>query len=111
MAQPHARPGVPFSVAALAGGEGGGRTTALIKGRQVEVVHLVLPAGKRLREHSAPGEVTVYVLAGEVDFGVPGAVHRLRAGDFIHLDAGEPHSLLAISDFSALVTIALGAPG
>ncbi|MBL8288716.1 MAG: cupin domain-containing protein [Rubrivivax sp.] len=110
MAQPHARPGEPFSVTALAAGGGGERTTALIKGRQVEVVRLVLAAGKRLREHRAPGEVTVYVLAGEVDFGVPGTVHRMRAGDFIHLEAGEPHSLHARSDFSALVTIALGAP-
>lgn len=111
MAQPHARPGEPFSVAALAGRSGGERTTALIKGHQLEVVRLVLPAGKSLREHSAPGEVTVYVLAGEVDFGVSDAEHRMGAGDFIHLAAGQPHWLRAVSDMSALVTIALGDPG
>lgn len=38
---------------------GSSRTTAILKADQLEVVHIVLGAGKQLREHSAPGEITV----------------------------------------------------
>lgn len=107
MAQPHTRSGEPVSVAPLGDAIGSARTTAILKGRELEIVRLVLHAGQRLREHSAPGEVTVHVIEGELDFGVPGAVHRMRAGDFIHLAPGEPHWLQAQRDSSALVTIAL----
>lgn len=110
MAQRHARSGESVRLAPLGEQIGDARTTAVIKGRQLEVVRLVLQAGKSLREHSAPGEITVFVLEGEVDFGLPGATHRLGAGDFIHLAPGEPHWLRAVSDMSALVTICLAAP-
>lgn len=83
------------------------RTTALIKGAQLEVVRIVLPAGKGLREHSAPGEITVQCIEGECEFTIEGAVHLLRAGDWLHLGARAPHALLARSDTSLLVTLCL----
>ena len=111
MAQPHAKSGEPVRLGPLGERIGQERTTAILKGRQLEVVRLVLPAGKRLREHAAPGEITVLVLEGEMDFGLPGVVHRLGPADFIHLAPGEPHWLQAVRDTSALVTICLAAPG
>ena len=110
MAQPHARSGQVVSVLPLGDALSGARTTALLKAEQLEVVRIVLHAGKGLREHKAPGEITVQCLEGEVEFRTPDALHLLRAGDFIHLRCGEPHSLQARTDASVLVTICLVAP-
>jgi quercetin dioxygenase-like cupin family protein len=107
MAQPHARSGQVVSVASLGTALAAARTTALIKAAQLEVVRLVLPAGRVLREHRVAGEITVQCLEGEVEFVLPGATHRLVAGDWLHLAAREPHALRALSDASLLVTICL----
>jgi quercetin dioxygenase-like cupin family protein len=107
VAQPHAHSGQVVSVLPLGDRLDGARTMALLKAEQLEVVRIVLHAGKTLREHSAPGEITVQCLEGEVEFGTTDAVHLLRAGDFIHLRRGEPHSLAARSDASLLLTICL----
>jgi quercetin dioxygenase-like cupin family protein len=107
MAQPHAHSGQVVSVLPLGDRLGGARTMALLKAEQLEVVRIVLPAGKSLREHSAPGEITVQCLEGAVEFGTTDAVHLLHAGDFIHLRRGQPHSLAARSDASLLLTICL----
>jgi len=49
----------------------------------------------------------VQCLEGRIEFTLPGAVHVMEAGDFIHLRGGEPHALRAVQDASALVTICL----
>jgi len=87
------------------------RTTALIKGRQLELVRIVLAAGKSLRWHSAPGEITVLCLEGEIELSTPGVAHRLAPGQLVHLGAGVEHALRALADASALVTICLQRPG
>ena len=86
------------------------RTTAILKADQLEIVRLVLLAGQGLREHEAPGEVTVLCIEGEVEFDTPGATQVLAAGDLIHLRRREPHALRARSDASLLVTICLEPP-
>jgi quercetin dioxygenase-like cupin family protein len=105
MAQPHAQSGQVVSVRPLGEQLRDARTTALLKAEQLEIVRIVLHAGKALREHSAPGEITVQCLEGEVDFSTPDATHRLQPGDFVHLRRDEPHSLSARSDASLLLTI------
>lgn len=107
MAQPHVQSGQVASVLALGERLRGTRTTALLKAEQLEIVRLVLPAGSSLPEHQAPGEITVQCLEGRIEFTLPGAVHVMEAGDFIHLRGGEPHALRAVQDASALVTICL----
>lgn len=83
------------------------RTTALIKAEQLEVVRIVLPTGKSLREHSVPGEITVQCLEGRVQFHTTEAVLVLERGDFIHLLPHTPHALHALDDASLLLTIRL----
>ena len=41
---------------------------------------IVLLAGSELREHSAPGEITVQCLEGVIEFETPGRVQKLQAG-------------------------------
>lgn len=107
MAQPHLPTGQVTRIRPLGAALPEARTTALLKAEQLEVVRVVLAAGTTMREHSAPGEITLLGIEGEIELRLPTATHRLGAGDFILLAAGEPHALHALSDASVLVTICL----
>ena len=110
MSQPHAAPAQVVQIAPLGAQLATSVTTALYKAEQLEVVRLVLPAGKALNEHTAPGEITLYCLEGLVWFQCGGAPQAMRAGDFVHLAAGAPHSLQAEEDASLLLTMCLAKP-
>lgn len=110
MAQTHAQSGEVVSVLPLGERLDGSRTTAILKAEQLEVVRIVLASGQRLREHSAPGEITVQCIEGRIEFRTPGARHVLEAGDFIHLRRDEPHSLEALAPSSALLTLCIVKP-
>lgn len=47
---------------------------------------------------------------GVIDIRVQGSDRRLAAGQLIHLGAGEPHAVRAVTNASALLTICLVAP-
>lgn len=108
MAQKHLEPGTKMNLAPLGVALGDARTTAVVKGRQLEVVRIVLLAGKRMKEHKVSGEMTVHCLEGRVEFQAQQTLYVLEAGDFIHLAGGTPHALHALMDSSALVTISIG---
>jgi quercetin dioxygenase-like cupin family protein len=107
MAQAHTGSGQLVSVVPLGDRLRANKTTAILKAEQLEIVRIVLLEGKGLVEHAAPGEIGVQCIEGCIDFTVAGTVQRMRAGDLIHLRAGEPHALMAVEDSSALLTIRL----
>ncbi len=106
MAIQHAKSGevvaLPLGVA-LATSE----TAALVKTNQIEVLRLVIPAGKEISTHKAPGPITVQCLEGRISFTAHGTPQELDAGEFLYLETGEPHALTGIEDSSVLVTIVL----
>ncbi|MFX1675362.1 cupin domain-containing protein [Paraburkholderia sp. A2WS-5] len=110
MALAHAKPGEVFDVRALGGALKDAKSTTLIRAAQLEVIRLVLPAGKRLPEHSVPGEITVLCVEGVVRFFVRGEPRAIQAGQMLLLGAGEPHALEALDDASVIVTIHLAHP-
>jgi quercetin dioxygenase-like cupin family protein len=110
MAQRHAKSGQVVSVRPLGDSLSGCQTTAVLKAEQLEIVRVVLTAGKTLREHRAPGEITIQCIEGRIALRTPDANQVLEAGDFIHLARGEPHALEAIVDASALVTLCIAKP-
>jgi len=105
MAIPHALPNEPVDVRPFGDGLAEQVTRSLFKSEQLEAVRLVMPAGKVIAEHSAPGEITVHCLEGRVAFTAEGATHELGAGELLYLKARQPHSLKAIEDASVLVTL------
>jgi len=105
MAIPRAQPGDVIDVRPLADNLATSRTQVLIKTPQFEVIRMVLPAGKILSEHKAPGEIIVQCLEGDITFTTMGSPKNLLAGDMLYLAAGEPHSLEAVEDSSFLLTI------
>lgn len=83
----------------------GAESTVLLKSDEVELIRLVVPAGKAVPPHRASGEITVQCLEGHIAFNHDGCEIELRAGDLLHLCPKEMHSLRGIADSSALVTL------
>jgi quercetin dioxygenase-like cupin family protein len=83
------------------------KTTTLLKTKGLEVLRLVLPNGKEIPPHKAPGAITVQCLDGRVVFSCHGKSAELLPGDLLYLDASEPHALAARTDSILLVTLVL----
>lgn len=107
MAIPHAQPGeiiqLPLGPVLTSS-----KTTPLVKTADLELIRLVLPAGKEIPTHKAAGEITVQCLEGRVAFTAGGQTQELTAGQLLYLSAGEPHSVKSLEDSSLLVTLLLG---
>jgi len=107
MAIPHAQSGQVISVRPLGPALTGERTTALFKTEDLEVMRLVLTAGKSLPPHRVAGEITIQCIEGRIDVSLDGTSRILDAGDLIYLARDVVHGVVAIEDASVLVTIAL----
>ena len=107
MAQPHAASGQLVHLEPLGERLSTSATTALLKAEQLEIVRIVLLRGQALRQHLVPGEITLQCIEGVVELTAGGEPRRMRAGDFVHLGARQPHALVAVEDASLLLTICL----
>jgi quercetin dioxygenase-like cupin family protein len=107
MAIEHALPGQAIDVRPFEGDLSTQRTIALFKSADLEVMRLVLLAGKSLPPHKVPGEITVHCIEGSLNVTAEGAGHVLRAGQLLYLSANVVHGVTALEDASALVTVAL----
>lgn len=107
MAIPHAASGQLIDVQPLAGKLSEGRTVALFKSEELEVMRLIIPAGKSVPSHQVKGEITVQCLEGEVAFTTSGQTQLMKAGQLLWLAGGVPHGLTAVQDASLLVTLHL----
>ena len=110
MAVPHARSGEVINVQPLGSALSTTGTRTLVKTETLEIVRLVVPAGKVHKEHRVPGEITVQCLEGKCAFTAAGSTRELEAGHLLYLAGGEPHSLRAVEDCSLLLTILLVQP-
>ena len=107
MAIPHAKPGEVVDVRPLGAALASAQTGTLVRAEQVEVIRLVVPAGKEIKEHQAKGEIVVQCLEGRVAFTAFGKTQDLEAGKLLYLPTGEPHSVKGIEDASLLLTVLL----
>ncbi|QDT09633.1 cupin domain-containing protein [Stieleria marina] len=76
----------------------------LIKTEPMNVMRLVLTAGKAIPEHKAAKDITVQCVAGKVEFTTMGETHTMTPGTMLFLPPEELHSLNAIEDSIMVVT-------
>ena len=107
MAIPHAKPGEIVNVRPLGTSLASAQTHTLVRADQVEVIRLVVPAGKEIEEHKAKGEIVVQCLEGKVAFTAFGKTLNLETGKLLYLPTGQPHSVKGIENASLLLTILL----
>ena len=107
MAIPHAQPGEVVDVQPLGPALADAMTRTLFKTKSVEVVRIVMQAGKEIHEHRAPGEIVVQCLEGRIAFTALGKTRELGAGQLLYLAAGEAHSVRCTDNASLLLTILL----
>lgn len=107
MAISHAQPGEVISLTGDSSVPGMTGTKALIKTPRMEVIRLVLPRGKTIPRHQAPGEIIVQGLTGRVRFTTMKTTIEVENGQLFYLSAAEPHEVTALEDCSFLLTILL----
>lgn len=107
MAIPHAQPAEAVDVRPLGNRLPTAQTTTLIKTESLEVIRLVLPAGKEFAPHRVAGEITLQCLEGEIALHAGDSLCVLAAGQLVYLRGSMEHSLRANVDSSLLLTILL----
>lgn len=107
MAIPHAKPGEIVDVRPLGSALASAQTHTLVRAEQLEVIRLLVPAGKQVEEHKAKGEIIVQCLEGRVAFTAFGKTQNLETGRLLYLPKGEPHTVKGIENASLLLTILL----
>ncbi|WP_373651699.1 cupin domain-containing protein [Schlesneria sp. DSM 10557] len=105
MAIPHAQPGEVINVQPLGKELAASQTRTLFKSDNIEIIRLVMAAGKVLAEHKAPRDITVQCLEGVIAFTAMGKVQQLSAGQMLCVAAGEPHSVECLEPASFLLTL------
>lgn len=107
MAIPHAKPAEVIDVCPLGAELNNAQTVTLLKTDTLEVVRIVLLAGKEIKRHAVPGEITVQCLEGKVIFYAGDSECELTKGKLIYLEGSSDHGLRAINNSSLLLTILL----
>lgn len=107
MSIPHVNPGEVIEVRPLGAALPATKTSTLFKTENVEVVRLVMVAGKELAEHQAPGEIIIQCLEGKIALTAHGKTQELSAGQLIYLGVRQSHSVKCLESASFLLTILL----
>lgn len=106
MAIPHAAPGMPVDLRRHDESLSESQTTALVKNDAFEAIRMVIPAGHEVCDnHSVEGPITVQCLEGHIAFTADGDKHSMRAGQWLFLPGGVPHTISGVEDSLVLVTI------
>jgi quercetin dioxygenase-like cupin family protein len=86
--------------------EAGKRSLILHKSDQLRVILQRMTAGAELREHSAPGEITLQGLSGRFTVSVGNSTYTLTDDSLIMLEEGIRHTVVCDEDGAFLLTIA-----
>lgn len=105
MALRHASQGAPIDVRPLDKALSNSPSVTLMRSDHLEMVRLVLPVGKRIREHRAPGEIIMQCREDAIRFGMEPGTKLMRGGDMLILAGDEPHWLKAEENASLFVML------
>lgn len=101
----HAGSGDVVSVRPLGDALPNAVSTAIVRTPRLELIRTVLHAGRRVPEHHIDGELTLQCIEGELIVHAHGRDITLAPGQMLFLDSGVPHSIEAVTDSSALLTL------
>ena len=105
MATHHASPGEIVDLATWAQDVPNEKTKVIAKTDEMELVRIVLLAGKEFADHKVSGACVIHCITGEIECPAMGATNALTSGQLLYLMPGEPHSVKAIVDSVVLLTI------
>jgi quercetin dioxygenase-like cupin family protein len=106
MAIPHASAGMPVDLTHSGEALSEARSNALVKTEAFEAIRLVIPKGHEVcRNHRVDGPITIYCLDGRIDFTAEGDTHSVRAGQWLFLPGGIPHTITGVEDSLILLTV------
>ncbi|MEP6622646.1 MAG: AraC family ligand binding domain-containing protein [bacterium] len=88
----------------------GHRQIALMHHGPVRLVLFAFHPGGCIKEHSAPGWVTIHALHGTLQVRTQDAVHRLTDGMLLSLAPGAPHDVEAMDEADMLLGVYPEAP-
>jgi quercetin dioxygenase-like cupin family protein len=84
----------------------GRRAETLVKDERLRVVLVTMRRGAELREHSAPGPITIHALRGRFAVVVAGEEQELAPGSVVAIAASARHAVRALEEGAFLLTIA-----
>lgn len=93
-------------LAQIAPHESGKRSHILIKSDELRVILIRMTVGGDLREHSAPGQITLHALSGRFSVTVGSEEYVLVPDALLAIDRGVRHSVAREKDGAFLLTIA-----
>lgn len=80
--------------------------TTVLKSQNLRVVVLAFAAGHVLKEHSAPSELLMQALDGELIVRAADSETVLTPGGLLRLDPGLRHEVEAVTDARLMLTLA-----
>jgi quercetin dioxygenase-like cupin family protein len=89
----------------------GHRQIGLLHREHLRVVLFAFDRGGWLREHRAPGLVTIHVLSGRLRVATASSAHDLTAGQVLVLERDVPHDVEATEQSDMLLTVHLDGEG
>lgn len=110
MSLPHAASGDLIKLAPLGDQLENAVSTAFLKTDHLELMRLVLQAGKSMPEHWVEGEVTLQCLEGLFELEAHGKRQAVSPGQMVYLAARVPHALHARENSAVLMTVLLNQP-
>jgi quercetin dioxygenase-like cupin family protein len=105
MATHHAAPGEIVDLGTWAQDVPNEKTKVIVKTNEMELVRLVLPAGKEFANHKVLGPCVIHCITGEIECAAMGGTQVLTSGQLLYLMPDEPHSVRAVVDSVVLLTI------
>lgn len=83
----------------------GHRQVALVRRGPVTLLLFQFALDGHLKEHRTDGEVTIHVLAGQLEVTVDGAAVPVAAGELLSLAPGLSHAVRALAPSEMLLTV------
>jgi quercetin dioxygenase-like cupin family protein len=105
MALDHLKQGEIVNLTKYGLNDGSASRRALVKTGQFEAMYVSIEAGKKIPEHSVPGQATVQCLDGVINMILENGTVTLRQGDWMYLGQGQAHAVEGIEQGALLVTI------